>query len=220
LGSTDITGSTRAQFTVRTTQATTGYEGRLEPTTAGSVNISARYPAPGLYPMRPPPGSRPRQVLISDEVSALIRAGEQEHSNDFHLAHQAVYGVVARVINELAAGPAKTAATGREVRELWLAALYDAFPPLLQARVDEFSPNRPWNELLARLNGLSNERDASHWHDMGSGFATMEDRTAHSIPDDQDLVRILPGGQIGQHGSQERIDAAAPGLTGPSPAAP
>jgi hypothetical protein len=66
--------------------------------------------------------------------------------------------------------------------------------------------------MIARLNNLSNQRDTQGWHNMGAGFATHADRQEHRVPDTFELLRILPGGRIGQDGSQERIDAAAPGL--------
>ena len=214
LGDTRPTGSTTPQWNIRGTGAAAAgrWEGRVQPTTAGDVQIAARYPAPGVYPMAQGASTRPKRALVNDDVSELVRDGEQEHSNDFHLAHHNVYDTVATAINTLAAQPAKSGPNIGDVHRQWREELRAALPAPLQAPVSEISPNAPWTSVVARLNGLSNQRDTNHWHDMGAGFATHEERVAHHIPDTEEFVRILPGGQIGQHDSQARIDAAVPGL--------
>lgn len=216
LGTTRPSGSSPPTFHVRRTAIVNGqFEGVVEHTEAGSVRIDARYPAPGVYPMGAGEGGRLRKALIDDAVSALIGAGEQEHSNDFHLAYHSVYDRVATAINALAERPAKRGANVRDVSRQWRQELRDALPAPLRAPVEDISPTAPWNNMVARLNGLSNQRDRSHWHDMRAGFASPNDRRRAHVPDDVELIRIVPGGEIGVHGSQERIDAAAPDLHAP-----
>jgi hypothetical protein len=220
LGDTRPTGSTSPQWHIQGTTVNGRWEGRLQPTTAGDVQIAARYPAPGVYPMAQGSSTRPKRALVDDAVSALVRDGEQEHSNDFHLAHHTVYDLVASTINTLAAGPAKCGPNVGDVHRQYREALRAALPPRLQAPVDDISPTAPWNSTVATLNGLSNQRDTNHWHDMGAGFATQADREAHGVPQTEEFVRILPGGEIGQHDSQARIDEAVPGLRRPAATTP
>jgi hypothetical protein len=215
LGTTRTTSSTPPHFALHKVAATKQYAAGLEPTSAGDVQIEARYPAPGLFNMPAGEKGQPRRAIVDDTVSALVRDGEQEHSNDFHLAYHTVYDRVAAVINGLATQPAKCGPNVGAVHAKWRQALHDALPPVLRAPVGDISPNTPWNALVSRLNGLSGERDDNHWHDMGLAFATYEDKKANPVPEGVELLRVTPGGEIGPHGSQARIDAAAPGVRGP-----
>jgi hypothetical protein len=216
LGVTNPGPSSPPQFHVPGNRVAGGYAAHVQPVSAGNVQIDAQYAGPNVvYEIPPGQSGRPRRALVDDCVSALVRAGEQEHSNDFHLAYHAVYDRVAAAINALASQPAKQGRDVRDAHQQWRVALRDTLPAPLRAPVADISPNGPWTAVLARLNQLSNERDSNHWHDMGWRPATRAERRQYAVPDGTDLITVVPGGQIGRHPSQARIDAAVPGLSTP-----
>lgn len=186
-----------------------GYEGSVQPTTLGTPTIEAVYPAPGVYDLPPGETGRTRKALVDDVVSALVRDGEQEHSDDFWWAFQLAYGPVVEAINQLAARPAKRAANVRELHQAWRADLLPLLPPQLRFPLDQIAPAGSWAQVYARLLQPSYQRDQRGWHSMRQGFATVADRTAHGVGEDVELLRILPNpDNINVHSSQDRAREA------------
>lgn len=206
LGDTDVTGTSPPKWSIEHTRIDRGYIGRPRATTAGDVRLAARYPAPGVFPFE---GGK---LIVEDTDSAIIRNGEQEHTNDFHLAYHAVYDGIAAAINRLAARPPQTRKDLRSLHVCWRKSLNAELPLQLQAPPEAESPTKPWNDLLATLFGLSNERDSEGWHNMKPTGAKPQQLVAHKIPNVRNVKRVVYIGDIGTHGSQARIDAAAPWL--------
>src|SRR5262249_43738353 len=151
--------------------------------------------------------------LVTEKVADLVKAGEQEHSDDIWWAHELIDGEAARAVNVLAGQPAHDAPNIKELHRSWREALHGEISPKLRITADASDPanngsvTAPWSDALAKVGGKTKERD-NGWHTMGSRAATPEERKAHNIGADTFLSVTEPGGEIGKHPSEKFIRAA------------
>lgn len=216
LGETSVAGTTYPQWRVDGDEVGGQYEGRVQPTTMGSVGITAQYPAEGLYDLPEGDSGRPRKALLVDVVSNLVRDGEQEHSDDHWWAYELVFRPGVDAINTLATRPAKRGSNVREVNRAWMDDLRALLPPQLRPPTGELSPIGTWIQQFGRLMTVGLQRDPLGWHSMGQRDGTAAERRQHRVPRGTDVVRVLPGGQIGQHPAETRIRTAFAALPPPS----
>lgn len=200
LGETIVTGSTTPSLGIeRVGAATKGtYTSKVKPAGPVDIRIEATYPAPGTYTLDK------RLLVIEPDVAAHIRAGEQEHSNDRHLAVHSVHGAVAAAIDRLAALPPHSAKDLQAAWAHWRAKLDGELPEGLRGGQA--------SKVVGSLHALSTERDAKGWHDMVFRGALQRQYRATKLPKGFTLARVYPAGSIGVAGSQERIDAKVPWL--------
>lgn len=214
LGETQVVGSTTPTFDVKpapppaaaaagkSAKPAKSYTGQVQKTETGSIQIKATYPAPALYPV----GSM--QVIVGDDASKVIGAGEQEHSNDHHLAFHLVQSVVAGAINRLAAKPPHTGPDLEAVHAHWAKQLQAELPPQLRS-ADPKNWNKPASDLIAKLHDLSRHRDTSGSHNMAFNHPLAPQWKEYKVKKGTDLKRVMPISNIGEKGSQEKIDAEA-----------
>jgi hypothetical protein len=211
LGDTKVVKTDPPEWSVVGAKTDKGWTGSPQPTTVGSIDIAAAYPAPNLYPFGK------ARLVIDGPVSDLIKAGEQEHSNDLHLAYHALYGVVSGAINRVAAGAPCTGKDRAAVEQSLRKRLCKELPGPLKPPLTGGSPNSDWKERWGGLIDLTLERDRKHWHDMNHAGALPAQRAFYKVPNGEPLERIIPADSIGAHPSQERLDAAAPWLRAKKP---
>jgi hypothetical protein len=95
---------------------------------------------------------------ISQQVSSLIRQGEQEHLDDALRAYELTYKLIADAINGMAGqrfGPSRTPSEAERLAE---AALARKLPSQLGT-----DPGK-WVQVLDRLLGQTMTRDTQGWH--------------------------------------------------------
>ena len=98
----------------------------VQATTAQDADHECYYPAPGDH-KDPEPGGQPRSgkkfiyiLRISEGISALVKAGEQEHLNDAQRSYKITYKLIADKINSLVGkrfGPATSPADAEKLAE-------------------------------------------------------------------------------------------------------
>jgi hypothetical protein len=214
LGVTRVVGGQLPSFHVDLDDAPGGRVAKVDATTEGSTDISARYVGPGLHPWGTTEDGRPRQLLVPDAVSQQARAGEQEHADDYWWTHRLVAGEAARAINVLAALPARPAADIRAAGQMWREALHDTISAKLRITADASDPasggtvTEPWNRARAALFQSTLGRDTNGWHSFSSREPTAAERQANPVPDGTTLKVAAIGGAIGQHPSEARMRAA------------
>jgi hypothetical protein len=205
LGATVPAGRTMPSFRVA--------GGAVAATTEGSVQVDTRYVPAGLHDWGTG-GGGPRRLLVPPAVADLARQGEQEHSDDIWWAHHLVAGEAARAVNALAAEGAAPATGAAEAHRHWRARLHDTISPKLRITADDSDPRAggsvtaPWMAALAALHQTTLDRDAQHWHTMGTRAPTQAERAANPVPAGTRLVVAEAGGEIGQHPSEPLIRAA------------
>jgi hypothetical protein len=207
LGETEARTPRLPQFWVAVDAAPDGQqEGRVQPAPPVATTITPVYPAPGVYSV-PSTEGRSRRYIVTNDVSLDVKAGEQEHSDDYDAANRMVYGRVVEVINQLAAQPPRRGPDREDVRRQWRVALHDALPPPLREDPNEMSPSGPWTAAYARMYQASLNRDfPQRWHSLRSRDATQEERAAHEIPS-EDEAKVITG-QIIRRGSQTLMQEA------------
>lgn len=214
LGATRVTGGEMPRFRVSTESGGAGIRATVDPTTTGSVEISARYVGPGVYDIAPAVDGTPRKLLVPADVVSTVQAGEQEHSDDYWWAHQLIAGEAARAVNVLSTQPAKDAPTLVEVHAQWRAALHDTVSPKLRIGNAESDPRsggtvtEPWSRARSALHQSSLNRDSSGWHTMRMRTATAAEQRTNPVPAGTTLMVAVTGGQIGQHPAEARMRAA------------
>ena len=206
LGETKVVKTDPPRWSVVGEKTKEGWTGKPQETTVGGIDIAATHPGPNIYPF----GAG--RLVVDDAVSLLIKAGEQEHSNDLHLAYHALYGLISAAINKVASQPAVTAKDRDEAEHALRKALCKELPGPLKPHLDGAPPNGDWSQRWAALVDLTLERDRKHWHDMNHAGALPQQRKQYHVANGEPLDRIIPADSIGKHGSQERLDAAAPWL--------
>jgi hypothetical protein len=204
LGETDAR-STPPGFAVTGGPVEGQYEGTVRSVPPAETTITPRYPAPGVYNV-PPREDRPRRAIIGQDASQEVKAGEQEHSDDYWHANRMVYGRVVEAINQLAGQPARRGPDVRAVHREWRIALRDALPAALREDPEQISPVRPWTAAYGALRQASLRRDAERWHSMRSRPATAEERASAEIPEGTDGIVVT--GQISRHDSQALMQEA------------
>jgi hypothetical protein len=97
---------------------------------------------------------------ISQDVSQLIRQGEEEHLADAQRAYELTYKLIADTINSMAGPRFGPATTPAEADKLALAELAKRLP--MQLGTDP----KNWVAVLDRLLKQTKTRDDKHWHDI------------------------------------------------------
>lgn len=150
---------------------TTDFYVDVQPTSAQDATHESFYVAPGLH-LLARAGSATQVIdgktythyaLVSPEMSALIREGEQEHLSDALQAYILTYDLVAKKINELARrriGPARDPQQAMDMAR-------DALSRLLPAPLG--SEPLGWYTMLRQLLRVTKERDNQGWHSFGFG---------------------------------------------------
>lgn len=198
-----------------------GRRGRPRHTDKGTGGAVARYVEPGVYPRTPASNGAHRAILIEPALASLVKAGEQEHSDDIWWTHELVFGPVAEAVNRIADDPDRwpdhTAPDIRALHLYWHHALHGVMSPKLRVEGAASMPpggsvSDPWRAAVQALLRLTYERDRSHWHDMNRRPATPAERTEHAIAPGTYLEVAIPGGAIGRHPSEPMMRAAFAGL--------
>ena len=136
---------------------------QVQPTTSVDVIHECFYPGPGDHErpgMTQRIGSRvyTHYWRISQQISDLIRRGEEEHLEDSQRAYELTYKLITDTINSMVGqrfGPAQTPAEATRLAEAELAR---RLPEQLG------TDPRNWVEVLNRLLGQTQERDRNAWH--------------------------------------------------------
>jgi len=171
----------------------------VQRTTSSDAAHESFYPAPGDHQR---PGMT--QVIggrtynhywrISQQVSDLIRQGEEEHLADALRAYQITYKLVEDEINGLVGqrfGPARTPSDAERLAE---AALARRLPMQLGT-----SP-ATWVQMLDRLLGQTKTRDTRGWHALSTDPpVTVKDMIVHP-------VSTTPTTQIGRVPSSQVVN--------------
>jgi hypothetical protein len=145
----------------------------VQSTVANDVVHDSFYPEPGDH-IRPgmtrQEGSRTFQYYwrVSQDMSDLIRQGEQEHLNDARRAFELTYQLIGNAINSLAGTPVGPAATPYAAQQLAEAALAQILPSQLGG-----GP-ATWVQVLDRLLQQSKARDTKQWHGLSTGPPVTE----------------------------------------------
>lgn len=207
LGDTVFAAGSPPELTVRTTPTESGgFTAVPQLGAPGPANIRAQYPAPGLYPVGRS-GSGTVYGIISGDVSNLVRAGEQEHSDDAALAQQRVYDAVADAVRRRASTPTP-GATAEQAEERCRAELCRSLPDRLKWKSE--APGPVWRGAVAALMAATMQRD-DEAHRLGHRAARYEESVRHypRLEQGDGLVVIEPGSSsIGEPSSEDLIDAA------------
>jgi hypothetical protein len=131
---------------------------------------------------------------VSQQVSDLIRQGEQEHLDDARRAYELTYKLIADAINALATqrfGPASTPAEAERLAE---AALARKLPSQLGTNP------ATWVQVLERLLGQTKTRDTRGWHALSTDpDITVNNMIVHPIS-------TTPTTQIGRVPSSQVVN--------------
>ena len=153
----------------------------VQQTNATDVVYESLYPAPGDH-IRPgmthQDGGRIFQHYwrITQEVSDLIRQGEQEHLDDARRAFELTYGLICKSINSLLGQSFGPAPTPFGAEQLALAALAGALPRQVGTQP------ALWPQLLDRLLQQTKTRDTKGWHSIATGPPVTEgNKVLHPI---------------------------------------
>jgi hypothetical protein len=212
----EVKGSTPPRFHVKSeAKPGGGLRGSLETTEKGSFNIESHYVPAGVHDDVPAENGTKRKLLVPDKVAEVVKAGEQEHSDDIWWAHELVWGEAARAINVLAGQAPHDAANITELHRSWREALAKEITPKLSISAARSDPakgggtvSEPWSRALAALGKLTKDRDDLKWHTMPTRAATADERKAHGITSADTYLAVAEvGGQIGQHKSEAYIKA-------------
>jgi hypothetical protein len=171
----------------------------IQRTTAGDATHESFYPAAGDHER---PGMSQRidgrtyqhYWRVSQQVSDLIRQGEQEHLDDAFRAYELTYKLVADAINALAGqrfGPARTPPEAEALAE---AALARRLPRQLGTNP------ATWVQALERLLEQTKIRDTRGWHALSiDPPLTTEGKIVHP-------VSTTPTTQIGRVSSSQVVN--------------
>jgi hypothetical protein len=130
-------------------------------TTSQDATHESFYPAPGLHAKPAQAGRRANEFWeVTDDLSNLVREGEQEHLNDALRAYELTYKRVENEINRLVGrqfGPADSPAAATEMA---VAELGRRLPAQLGTNPAN------WVTQLDRLLQMSKSRDTALWHSV------------------------------------------------------
>ncbi|MGE0755526.1 MAG: hypothetical protein AB7F89_03905 [Pirellulaceae bacterium] len=157
-----------AAFQAPTIQTTTSHQrvgprvlhyASLLPTTSEDAVHESFYPAPGLH-AKPAQRGRPSNEFweITEELSATIRQGEEEHLADARRAYELTYLCIANTINGLAGKAFGPADTPHAAVEMAIAELGRRLPSGLGTNPAD------WVAALDRLLHMTETRDRNLWH--------------------------------------------------------
>lgn len=225
-GVTEVPGPPPPELVMTTERGRDGqWRARVGAPAPINVTPTSMYPAPGLHdlPDNPNRSGVPQKNLIEDDVSLLVRRGEEEHLDDIHWALQLTYVCIINTLRRLSTQqppPAPTEAAAREATRRWVCG---ALPPQLRWQGDD--PFRTWVRAYTALTRVTYERDdPNRWHSLPRTM--VSDRAVlarHGVtPGSADVYRTMTGGQIDQHGSAALVRARFDSLPVPAggPAGP
>ncbi len=130
---------------------------------------------------------------VSKEMSELIRQGEQEHLDDAQRAFDLTYGLIAKTVNDLAAGPPfGPATTPAAAAQMAKDALAKALPAALGPEP------RDWVRILDKLLLMTRTRDQKQWHAITTGPPVREGNRAivPVMPDSSTQIGKIPSSQV------------------------
>ena len=172
---------------------------QVQMTTSRDATHECYYPGPGDHER---PGMTQRidgqqythYWRISQQVSELIRRGEEEHLADAQRAYELVYKLIADTINLMVGrrfGPAPNPAEANRLAEAELA---NTLPRQLG------TDPRNWVAVLNRLLGQTQERDRKNWHAISNDPPqTIGNRIIHNVV-------TTPSTRIGQVSSSQVVN--------------
>ncbi len=130
---------------------------------------------------------------VSQAMSDLIRQGEQEHLDDAKRAFDLSYGLAAKTINDMAAGPPfGPASTPAAAAQMARDALARALPTALG------SEPRDWVRVLDKLLLMTRTRDLKQWHAITTEPEVREgNRVIIPVkPDSSTQIGKIPSSQV------------------------
>jgi hypothetical protein len=148
-----------------------------------SLDHEVFYPAPGRHRLRDLGGSASQYLDVTDDWSARILQGEEEHVDDNEQAWQMTWGRIANVINEMANGEPFTGTTGeaaqaaawREFRRRLPAALRpEGDTPTPQAQLAKWGTQDLGTIFRKLMRETRRARDDSQWHTPDQNLKRME----------------------------------------------
>ncbi|HYN69257.1 MAG TPA: hypothetical protein VEX41_03490 [Candidatus Eisenbacteria bacterium] len=171
----------------------------------------ALYPGPGVHDLPETEGRR-RHGYVSDEVSGVIRAGEEEHLADLEWARHLTYDTVVAAINGLTAGGAAVADSPDIATQATRDAVRSALPPQLRWP-DGIEPDKRWRDAYASLVGVTRGRDKAGWHFVPAETIRIpaeEEKLKKQlgVPAEDELRRYTDRSEIGSHDSEAIVPAA------------
>jgi hypothetical protein len=140
---------------------------------AEDVVHESYYPAPGDH-LRPGLSYQQkgqtidRYLRITDEISELMRQGEEEHLADAKLAFDLTYGLIADKINSMVGrrfGPAPNPTAADQLAQTEL-------NRMLPVQLGVTPAN--WVKVLDRLLKMTIKRDNEGWHTLSPRYPTVE----------------------------------------------
>jgi hypothetical protein len=181
----DAGAFTAPSFITRTSAVRQGstvrHYAEVQRTTSSDVTHECYYPGPGDH-VRP---GMTQQIggqvythhwRISQQISTLIRRGEEEHLADAEQAYKLTYKLIADTINSMAGQRFGPAPTPREAERLAEAELAKRLPRQLG------TDPRNWVAMLNRLLTQTTERDRSGWHAVSIDPPLTEgDKIVHPV---------------------------------------
>ena len=184
-----------------------GWAARVQPTPNDRPLPTSLYPAPGVHQLGTNAGGQQQHLLVTQQMSEVIRQGEQEHLLDLEWARHLSYDRAAAAINAAAESDGPVAPTPEAARERAEAEVCTALPaPLRWTRGTD--PGRPWVRAYSRMAHVTIERDEAGWHAMTSAFVLdPAEKRAAGVPVGDELTRYVGGPQIGEHPSAPLVRA-------------
>jgi hypothetical protein len=165
----DANAFTIPSFTTRTSAVrkdkTVEHYAEVLPTTSSDAVHESYYPGPGDH-LRPGMTQRIGGKVydhfwrISQQLSVLMRRGEEEHLADAERAYNLTYKLIADTINSMAGHRFGPASSPQEAERLAEAELAKRLPSQLG------TDPRNWVATLNRLLGQTKERDRKGWHSI------------------------------------------------------
>jgi hypothetical protein len=165
-----------------------GYTARPAPTRAPALDFEVRWPTPGrhiLYEATTSSGAPANTYLqVTDDWSATILKGEEEHVDDQTIAWRETWSRVADIVNAMAAEPPVRGTTPEAASRASWARFVSRLPgPLRPAGADpsESAQLAKWDfadrsSVFRTLVGESKRaRDVSQWHTPDASLDHMED---------------------------------------------
>ena len=179
---------------------------RAKPTSAPQPTFDSFYPAAGLHDMGTKDALGCENFLhVTQPAADRIKAGEQEHIDDYLEAHRLSYAVEVNAVNTL--GPAK-GSSAAEARAALQQQLYDALPAKLRSPKPQ-SPDARWGPIFGELCKATSDRDDDHWHDIPRYYQHDKKELAKlPLPKDgcaEVSEYVETGGRIGVVGSSEQV---------------
>lgn len=156
---------------------------------------------------------------VSQQISGLVRDGEQEHINDAQRAYDIGYGLIARQINALAGRRFGPAATPAGADQMALDALDATLPPALSTRQPGF--RGAWVRVMDALLAQTTSRDQRNWHTM-TETGQRRDTSKHRVvvdlaPSSTTNINSVPSDQVVNYPATA---SGGPAGTSGAPAAP